>query len=475
MPIASQNAPTFRFGNHSDVGRVREKNEDYMGYFETLNGHLFIVCDGMGGHLGGSTASQIAVNSIRGYLQQQIYASPEEAIYSAVQYANQRIYQESQVNPELRGMGTTCVLALVRGNLLYYAHVGDSRLYYSHQGNLRRLTKDHSFVQALIDQGVLSDQEAETHPRRNELLRALGTHGNVDVDLGREPIVPYRDDVFLLCSDGLNAHVSDGEIASVLRDEFLSVQHKALKLVEMANMGGGEDNITVQIIDFHNATHSPPSQSSYQSQTVSGSSVPISQTNPMVSKSTTKPSVTNEKKKISPRPKSRSQKDYNPPPISNNKSNFKLSGTGNLTPFFILIPLAFVVGFLYFNPNNNYVKDILGERYFTGRNDTTRNSFTDRVKRKAFEKVKEEFPLLRDVIETAEEVNKDYKELKEDYQDVKEKWEKVKKVYRKGRETIDDITDKYEITKRDLMELNGVDSEEALDSLETLVVPDEID
>lgn len=471
MSLSSQNTPTFRFGNHSDVGRVRQQNEDYMGYFETLNGHLFIVCDGMGGHLGGSTASQIAVNSIRGYLQQQIYASPEEAIYSAVQYANQRIYQESQVNQELRGMGTTCVLSLVRGNLLYYAHVGDSRLYYSHQGNMRRLTKDHSFVQALIDQGVLSEQEAETHPRRNELLRALGTHGNVDVDLGKEPVVPYRDDVFLLCSDGLNAHVSDREIAEVLRDEFLSVQHKALKLVEMANMGGGEDNITVQIIDFHNATHSPPSPSNYEAQTMPVSS--MGQTNPMTKGShhTSKSPSTGEKKKINPRARthSRSQKEYNPPPISNDKSKFSLSGTGNITPFFILIPLALMIGFLYFNPSNSFVKSIVGDRNFTGKNDsdTTQNSFKDRMKRKAIEKVKDEFPLLKDVIETAEEVQRISK-------DVKEKWDKVKTVYREGRETIDDISEKYKITKRELMELNDVDSEEALDSLETLIVPEEI-
>lgn len=256
----------FRFGNHTDTGQVRHHNEDYLGFFENENGAFFIVCDGMGGHAGGATASQMAVGSIRQFFESQFFANPQDAIYQAIQHANTQIFQKASQTPELRGMGTTCVLLMLRDNWLYYGHVGDSRIYVYRSGQLTQLTHDHSFVQALIDQGLITEQEAETHPRRNELLRAIGTSSFVEVEVARDAFRPYQGDVFLLCSDGLTGMVSKPNLESILAGND-SLQHKALKMVETANRMGGTDNITVQVVEFLGNTPTNKSESTYTSTT----------------------------------------------------------------------------------------------------------------------------------------------------------------------------------------------------------------
>lgn len=220
-----------------------------MGFFENQNGSFFIVCDGMGGHAGGAVASQTAVQALRTFFNQQYYPNPQEAVYQAIQFANQEIFYKSQINAELRGMGTTCVLLLFRGGKLYYGHVGDSRIYHLRHGQLQRLTRDHSFVMALVEQGLISEAEAENHPRKNELLRAMGTDSYVEPDICTAPIVPIAGDMFMLCSDGLNSLISDEGIEDVLKSN-LDVQYKAIKLIDAANAMGGFDNITVQILEF---------------------------------------------------------------------------------------------------------------------------------------------------------------------------------------------------------------------------------
>ncbi|MBD0259091.1 MAG: Stp1/IreP family PP2C-type Ser/Thr phosphatase, partial [Cytophagales bacterium] len=239
----------FQFGNHTDVGRVRQANEDYLGYYNTLNGHVFVVCDGMGGHVGGATAAQMAVNSIRAFFEHRFYDYPREAIRQALLYANGQIHAAAGQNPQLRGMGTTCVLVLLRKGELWYGHVGDSRLYRMSGGRLERLTRDHSYVQQLMDQGLLTEAEAENHPRRNELTRALGTSREVVVDVAGQPVLPAPGDAFLLCTDGLTGLLSD----EIIRDELAGsgpAQTRAVRLVERANDAGGYDNITVQLIHF---------------------------------------------------------------------------------------------------------------------------------------------------------------------------------------------------------------------------------
>lgn len=243
----------FQFGNHTDIGRVRQANEDYLGYFETVNGYLFVVCDGMGGHVGGATASQLAVESIRAFFEHGHYDHPQEALRQSVLYANQQILAYAAQNPHLRGMGTTCVVVLVREGAVYYAHAGDSRIYLQFSRHLSRLTRDHSVVQQMIDKGMITEEEAENHPRRNEITQALGTMPQLQVSVSEKPLNPANTDILLLCTDGLNGMIKDQTIEEVL-NENVSVQHKALRLVEMANEAGGHDNITVQLIQFSTGT-----------------------------------------------------------------------------------------------------------------------------------------------------------------------------------------------------------------------------
>jgi PPM family protein phosphatase len=251
MSTAS-NQKIFQFGNHTDTGKVREANEDYLGYFETANGHLFVVCDGMGGHAGGATASQLAVNSIRRFFEHGYYDNLPEALRQAILFANQQIYAHASQNTHLRGMGTTCVVVMVRNNEVYYAHVGDSRLYLHSRNRLQRLTKDHSVVQEMVDQGLLNEADAENHPRKNQLTRALGTLPEVEIDVSPGPFQPSAGDTLLICTDGLNGMISDAMIGQVL-SEKIPVQNKAIQLVQLANDAGGSDNITVQLIQFDTA------------------------------------------------------------------------------------------------------------------------------------------------------------------------------------------------------------------------------
>lgn len=250
---AGKDSKEFQFGNHTDIGRVRQANEDYLGYFETVNGYLFVVCDGMGGHVGGATASQLAVESIHKFFEHGRYDQVQEALRQSILYANQQILAYASQNPHLRGMGTTCVVVLVREGSVYYAHAGDSRIYLLTGRQLTRLTKDHSVVQQMIDAGMITEQEAESHPRKNEITQALGTMPHLEVAVSEKPLLPASNDILLLCTDGLNGMIDDKSMERVL-NEPISVQHKALRLVEMANEAGGYDNITVQLIQFNSRT-----------------------------------------------------------------------------------------------------------------------------------------------------------------------------------------------------------------------------
>ena len=246
----------FSFGNATHIGQVRQANEDYFGNFETKNGYVFIVCDGMGGHVGGAKASQIAVGIIRDCLQQLDYKTPYEALSQSIVAASDAILAYAENNPELVGMGTTCVAILVVGSDVYYAHVGDSRIYLFSNKKLTRITKDHSFVQNMIDSGGLTEEEAEKHPRKNEITNALGLKNMKPPTVCTAQIQAAKGDVFLLCSDGLSGMVSDSEMVSVLKNS-MELQGKANLLIDLANKAGGTDNITVQIVEM---IHSPYSK-----------------------------------------------------------------------------------------------------------------------------------------------------------------------------------------------------------------------
>jgi serine/threonine protein phosphatase PrpC len=246
----TQQLRQFEFGNHTDTGLARQRNEDYHGYFNTPNGHVFVVADGMGGHNAGHIASRLAVDTIREVLNEHFFERVPDALEAAIQEANARIYLAAAHSPEQSGMGTTVVMVIIRDERLWYAHVGDSRLYLLKNSHLQQLTRDHSVVQGFVDQGLLAASEMEHHPRKHELTRALGVLPQTEVAVSPDPLRPDPEDLFLLCTDGLNGYATEPDIQTVLERRELDIVRRAILLTELANKGGGGDNITVQIIRF---------------------------------------------------------------------------------------------------------------------------------------------------------------------------------------------------------------------------------
>ena len=223
-------------------GKVRQANEDNFGIKDkTPNGDIYVVCDGMGGHVGGAKASEIGAKSIVEYFSKEKYDNIIIAINSALKYANEQIFAHANEDPSLKGMGTTAVVLIVQGEDIYIGHVGDSRIYLKSNNKLNRLTKDHSHVQGLVDQKIITDTEALTHPKKNQILKALGIKETVEGTVCESPIKASKGDVFLLCSDGLNDMVHDELIEAIIEDD-LDLTSQNLYNTAMEN--GGKDNIT---------------------------------------------------------------------------------------------------------------------------------------------------------------------------------------------------------------------------------------
>ena len=220
----------------SDVGRARQGNED--SYFE--GDPVFAVADGMGGAKAGEVASGIAVDTFQDQLDTD--ASPEERLAHVARTANKRIYDLAQEDAAHAGMGTTFTAAMLAGNDIAVGHVGDSRLYRFRDGELERLTDDHSLVEEFVRQGKLTPEEAEVHPQRSIITRALGPEPEVEVDTYSFPA--RAGDIYLANSDGLTGMISENDVLEILRDSD-SLDDAAQKLIDAANENGGRDNITV--------------------------------------------------------------------------------------------------------------------------------------------------------------------------------------------------------------------------------------
>jgi len=237
----------------SHIGQVRQRNEDALGYCEPSEpqirdrkGSIFIVADGMGGHRGGEIASQLAVDTILDAYYAVKESDPAKALDFAFKEANGVIIEKSRNDVSLYGMGTTCTALVVRKGEGYFAHVGDSRAYLFREGELKQLTEDHSLVGEMVRSGILTDEDARTHPRRNVITRSIGTHEELFVDLSTVPLQLAVGDVFVLCSDGLTSLVGETELKVVLES---NPPRKACEaLIDLANEHGGKDNVTVQIV-----------------------------------------------------------------------------------------------------------------------------------------------------------------------------------------------------------------------------------
>jgi serine/threonine protein phosphatase PrpC len=238
----------------TDKGKVRAHNEDNYGIEEsTPNGKVYVVCDGMGGHVGGATASNLAVTSILEYFNKEAYDNIFIAIDKALQFANEQIYVHTLAEPSLKGMGTTAVVLVIKNDDCYIGHVGDSRIYLKTENKLHRITKDHSFVQSLVDSGVITDDQAESHPQKNQILRALGHGSEVKGTVSSAVIKVQKGDVFMLCSDGLNGMIHDSVMEEMIDPDNLEVSK--LNLLNAAMENGGLDNITLVLVKVLSSGH----------------------------------------------------------------------------------------------------------------------------------------------------------------------------------------------------------------------------
>jgi len=247
----------IEFGASSDVGRVRENNEDSFRVAPEIN--LFVLSDGMGGQSSGEIASRLASETVIAHCREAaenpalpfVGTMTEGAsefgsrLASAFNLANHAVHQAAESNPALRGMGTTLVAVVFTDERVSVAHVGDSRVYRLRNGRLELLTQDHSFIAEQVRQGHMTEQEAQNSNLQNVLLRAIGVDEEVEVDLNEELFA--NDDVLLLCSDGLTKELSDAQITSVLAN-VEDADTAARRLVKLANDAGGNDNITVIVL-----------------------------------------------------------------------------------------------------------------------------------------------------------------------------------------------------------------------------------
>jgi protein phosphatase len=239
-------------GERTNVGQVRKANEDSNRIFEVANMKVFVVCDGMGGHVGGKMASETAITAIHNFFLNNITLDPREAIYNSIVAANEAILDKARQQPELAGMGSTCVMLVVTSDgKAYYGHVGDSRIYIVANHKIKQLTEDHSVVYEMFKAGVIKTrEEMERHPRKNEITNALGLPNMQPPTVCREPIEPEAGNCFLLCSDGLTGMVSDDRIQRIICKHEINIQVRADELVKTANDNGGVDNITVELVEF---------------------------------------------------------------------------------------------------------------------------------------------------------------------------------------------------------------------------------
>ena len=234
----------------TDIGKARDMNQDYY-YISPEQSliNLYILADGMGGYTGGEIASKLATISAKNYIEsnfEETLTEKEEIvklIKDSMEYANMVVYEKSKEDKELEGMGTTLEVCLIYNNIVYIGHIGDSRIYIQREEKLKKLTIDHSYVEKLVKDGTITKEEAINHPKKNMLTKALGCMAFVEVDVTEVDL--HKDDIILICSDGLTNMVEEETINNVIKEDYKSAPEK---LIELANNNGGYDNITALVI-----------------------------------------------------------------------------------------------------------------------------------------------------------------------------------------------------------------------------------
>lgn len=238
-------------GVNSHKGKVREINEDNYNIIKDSNDNViaFVVADGMGGHNSGEVASKIAVDSVTSRIQ-TVPSLPDEeglisdALVNIIQNANQDVFEKAQSSESNSGMGTTLIVAFPKNGKMHIGHVGDSRAYKINNGKLHRITIDHSYIEELLRNGTINHEEAKSHPKKNLITRALGSE-ELEVDYYFSDA--NEGDTFIFCTDGLTNMVDEDKIESICNNES-DPQKACDELVDLANLNGGEDNITVIVV-----------------------------------------------------------------------------------------------------------------------------------------------------------------------------------------------------------------------------------
>ena len=239
----------MRIYSATDVGQKRKMNQDYVFASEGPVGNLpnlFTVADGMGGHNAGDYASSHAVRILVDEIREDADYNPVKVIRHAIEAANTEIRNRAQEDANLRGMGTTMVVATIVDQYAYIANVGDSRLYVI-SDEIRQITKDHSLVQEMVRMGEISEEEARNHPDKNIITRALGAEKTVDVDFFDLKL--EKDCTILMCSDGLSNMVEDSKIQEIISDPEADIDQKGNALLREANQNGGKDNIAIVLVE----------------------------------------------------------------------------------------------------------------------------------------------------------------------------------------------------------------------------------
>lgn len=234
----------------TDVGKIRPHNEDAVKIYKNQNCTIVVIADGMGGHEAGEVASAMVLNIIEEHFNEDLIFNDSEVLRKwlkqLLQQVNENILSYIEEHHLSHGMGTTAIVAVMTESFIAFAHIGDSRAYVLSHDQLRQITKDHTFVRKLVEEGKLSEQEAKNHPHRNIIMNALGVNKSLTFDY--LVLERYQLDAILLCTDGLTSMVDDQEILSIL-NEKRSTEEKVNLLIELANRNGGTDNISVALCE----------------------------------------------------------------------------------------------------------------------------------------------------------------------------------------------------------------------------------
>jgi len=247
----TQQLKIYRVFGKSDKGLVRKENQDAFSYFESINGSVFVLCDGMGGIPGGKKAAKKTIKNIENFISEDWYDDEKVLIKDALNFANKELRKEFGQPETGIYPGTTIVLVIIRDNRVFFAHAGDSRIYYQTGKKLFQLTEDHSLIVKLLREKKLNKAEAENYPNKNIIYNAVGIKDEIFIKINKKSIFPADNDIILLCSDGLTNELNDKRISEILKKDT-DIKKKGNLLIQNALNSGGTDNVTVLLIQFYN-------------------------------------------------------------------------------------------------------------------------------------------------------------------------------------------------------------------------------